>query len=130
LAGGMISPAADSERFRLPVEGGARAALAAACLLLVAGFVGIWILGQNATGATVPDTFLVHLYPGTWPPFARGVLWLAVGAAAVVFDLLMLDIAETERGRTLLLAVAGMTGLCFFTFAVGSFARAPWSVVH
>lgn len=119
-----------AKRFRLPVDGGVRAAVAVACLLLVAGFVGIWILGQNATGATVPDTFLVHVYPGTWPPAARGILWLVVGAAAVVFDLLMLDIAETERGRTLLLAGAGMTGTCFLIFAVGSFASAPWSVIH
>lgn len=118
------------KRFRLPVSGGRRAALAAVSLLLVVGFVGIWILGQNATGATVPDTFLVYLYPGTWHPVARGFLWLAVGAAAVVFDLLMLDIAETDRGRRFLLAGAAVTGMCFLVFAIGSFASAPWSVIH
>lgn len=112
------------------MTGGARAALAAACVVLVAGFVGIWILGQQATGATMPDTLLVHLYPGTWPPVARGFLWLVVGTAAVLFDLLMIDIAETDRGRKLVLAAATVTGLCFLIFAVGSFASAPWSVIH
>jgi hypothetical protein len=126
----MMPSSVDDRRLRPAVAGRARAALAAGCVLLVAGFVAVWILGQQATGATEPDSFLIRLYPGTWPPVARGFLWLIVGAAAVVFDLLVLDIAETRRGRRMIAAAAVVTGACFLVFAVASFVSAPWSVIH
>jgi hypothetical protein len=108
----------------------ARTLLAAICLGIVLGFVGIFFVGEQSTGATVPGGFLVHLYPGTWPPFARGVLWLVVGAAAVVFDLLAITWVETDRGRRGTIIVAAVTGMSFLIFASASFAGAGWSVIH
>ena len=110
----------------------ARTIVGALCAVVVIGLSSLWFIGQETSragvvGAPGPS----RLYPGSWPPAARGFLWLAAGAAAVAFDLLLVrHHAQTERGRDLASAFAIVTGVAFLIFAVGSFADAGWSVIY
>lgn len=110
-----------------------RTRLGVGCVLISIAFVGLWFVGQEASAdptLNVPDV-VAYLYPGTWPPAARGLLWLFVGATAVGFDLLvMYPRAQTRAGRAGVVAAGAITGSSFGAFAIGSFAGAPWSVIH
>lgn len=103
-----------------------------ACAIVVLGLSSLWFIGQEVTPAgTVQASRPSRLYPGTWPPVARGFLWLAAGVAAVGFDLVVVRAsAQTERGRDLATAFAIVTGAAFLIFAAGSFAGAGWSIVY
>lgn len=103
------------------------------CVVVSLAFIAFWFIGQEASADPTLDVpgFVASLYPGTWPPVARGLLWLFVGATAVGFNLTMMHPrTETRAGRIALAAATGITGACFLAFAIGSFAGAPWSVIH
>ncbi len=118
---------------RVHVSRRARARLLVACMVVSFAFLAFWFIGQEASADPTLDVpgVVAGLYPGTWPPVARGLLWLFVGATAVGFNLTMVyPRAQTRTGRVALVAATGITGSCFLAFAVGSFAGAPWSVIH
>lgn len=103
------------------------------CMILSVGFIILWFVGQEASADPTLEApaFLVKLYPGTWPPVGRGFLWLFVAATTVGFNLtVMYPRAETKAGRIGLGITTGVTVTCFIAFAIGSFANAPWSVIH
>lgn len=111
----------------------ARTRLGAACAVAVIAFVAFWIFGQEVSADPTLEVPVVAaaLYPGTWPPFVRGVAWLIAGAAAVGFDLLvMVPRAHSRAGRRTAVALAALTGAAFAIFAAGTFAQAGWSVIH
>jgi hypothetical protein len=104
-----------------------------ACYVISIVFIAFWFVGQEASADPTldPPEILVRLYPGTWPPVARGVLWLFVGATAVVFNLTtMFPRAHTRAARIGVGVSTAITGACFVAFAIGSFAGADWSVIH
>lgn len=104
-----------------------------ACVLISFAFLALWFIGQevSADPTLVVPGFVAALYPGTWPPAARGVLWLFVGTTAVGFDLLvMYPRTVTRAGRTSVATLAALAGASFGAFAIATFAGAPWSVVH
>lgn len=107
--------------------------LAIACVAVSIAFIALWFVGQEASADPSLDVpwLVARLYPGTWHPFARGMLWLFVAATAVGFDMLVAyPRARTRAGRAGAAALAGVTGACFLAFAAGSFAGADWSVIH
>ncbi|MGH2728254.1 MAG: hypothetical protein ACRDKS_14900 [Actinomycetota bacterium] len=118
---------------RAQISARAKTRLGIACVVVSLAFIAFWFIGQEASydqTLDVPD-IVANLYPGTWPPIARGILWLFVGATAVGFDLaVMYPRAESRAGRTAVAVLAAMAGASFFAFAIGSFAGAPWSVIH
>lgn len=103
------------------------------CVGISLAFLALWFVGQEASSdptLQVP-ALLERLYPGTWHPFARGVLWLFTGATAVWLDLaVMAPRAASAAGRRAAVALAIVSGASFAAFAVGSFIAAPWSVIH
>lgn len=108
----------------------ARAVIGAASALFVLFFAFIWTFGQEISASEVAGE-PKGIYPGVWPPAARGVLWLAAGAAAVTFDLLVArPLTETPRGRRAVGVFAAVTGTAFLIFAIGSFAATDWSIIH
>lgn len=118
---------------KLPVSQRARTRLLVACMVVSFAFIAFWFIGQEASAdpTLVVPAIVANLYPGTWPPVARGLLWLFVGATAVGFNLTMMyPYAETRTGRVALAVATGITGSCFLAFAVASFAGASWSVIH
>ncbi|MCA1831417.1 MAG: hypothetical protein ABR548_02450 [Actinomycetota bacterium] len=102
------------------------------CALLALALSSLWFIGQERVPAgAITSSRPSRLYPGAWPPAARGLLWLAVGAAAVAFDLVLVRArAESQRGRDLAAAFAIVTGAAFLIFAIGSFSDAAWSVIY
>lgn len=103
-----------------------------ACAVVVLALSSLWFAGLEAGS---PGAVRAHapsrLYPGAWPPAARGFLWLAAGAAAVGFDLLIVRArAETQRGKDLATAFALVTGIAFLVISIASFADASWSVIY
>ncbi len=127
-----MTPANDGNRVaRRPLH--ARTGLGIACALVLVGFVALWLVGQDASAdpALQVPSLVERLYPGAWHPIARGALWLLTGSAAVGVDLLFArPIAETRRGRIMVLVMAAITGGCFLAFSIGSFLGADWSVIH
>lgn len=118
---------------RVQISNRTRTRLGIACVLVSLAFIAFWFIGQEASADPTLDVpgFVAGLYPGTWPPVARGMLWLFVGATAVGFDLIiMYPRAQTRAGRTGVATLAAMAGASFGAFAIGSFAGAPWSVIH
>ena len=110
-----------------------RRLLLGVCLLILFGFVALFLVGQTVSNDPTLEvpTLAERLYPGTWPPVARGLLWLITGSAAVGFDLLVVrPFAETRRGEVLVIASAVVTGASFLVFAVASFFGAAWTVIH
>lgn len=113
-----------------------RTAILVGSALFVLAFVGIWFVGQDAASSAYdpefdPSTLTQRIYPGTWAPWARGLLWLAAGTVAVVFNLAFATTPElSERGRKLAQAAAVVSGATFLAFSIGSFAGADWSVIH
>ena len=104
-----------------------------ACMTVSLAFIAFWFIGQEASADPTLDVpaIVANLYPGTWPPVARGLLWLFVGGTAVGFNLTMMyPRTQTKAGRIALAAATTITGACFLIFAIGSFAGAPWSVIH
>ncbi|MEX2556513.1 MAG: hypothetical protein WEB06_12915 [Actinomycetota bacterium] len=110
-----------------------RTGLGIACGVVLVAVVALWLVGQGVSAdptLRVPS-LVERLYPGTWHPMARGMLWLISGAAAVGIDLLIArPIAESRRGEVMVVVLAFVTGACFLAFAIGSFAGAGWSVIH
>lgn len=118
---------------RVELSPKAKLRLGIASLVASIAFIALWFVGQEASADPTLDVpgFVANLYPGTWPPVARGILWLFVGATAVGFDLaVMYPRAETRAGRASAATLAAIAGASFLAFAVGSFAGAPWSVIH
>ena len=110
-----------------------RRQLLTACLLVLFAFLGLFLVGQTvSTDPTLEvPTLAERLYPGTWPPVARGFLWLIAGAAAVGFDLFVVrPIVETRRGEIMVVVSAVITGGSFLAFAIASFLGAAWTVIH
>lgn len=111
----------------------ARTRIAVTGIVVSLFYVLFWFVGQEASSdptLSVPG-LVAALYPGTWHPVARGILWLVVGASWVWFDLaVMHPRAQTRAGRAAVIVAAGVTGVCFLVFAIGSFVAAPWSVIH
>lgn len=115
------------------MEDRVRIGLGIACAVVVLAFGAFWFIGQEASSSPTlqAPALAQRLYPGSWPPFARGVFWFAAGAGAVGFDLLIVrPVAETSRGRAAVMGAAIVTGAGFFAFAAFSFAGAPWTVIH
>lgn len=110
----------------------ARTIVGVACALMVLTFSALWFVGQEtSTESALAGRSPNRMYPGTWPPAARGFLWLFAGVAAVGFDILIMRrVAETQRGRDAVTAFAVVTGAAFLLFAIASFLNTDWSVIY
>ena len=111
----------------------ARTWFAVSCVLVSITFIALFLVGQELSADPELDVsgIAAGLYPGSWPPIARGLLWLFVAATAVGFDLFIVyPRAETRAGRAGVATLAVLAGTSFGAFAIGSFAGASWSVIH
>ncbi len=94
------------------------------CAVFVLGAIAAEVIGGEYANSAAP-AWAERAFPITWPQPARVVWWLAVGAAALGYRVILHRTGIRQRARVVVASV-----LPFVVFAGGVAAGAGWATWH